>query len=95
MILKEHDPDATTPRGFDWTDWLAEIGSTETISSSSWASTPSGLTLTSGSIVTGSLKTQIKIAGGTLGVEYIVTNSVITSSGYHDDRSFRLLCSDQ
>jgi len=95
MTLREHDPDATEPFGRNWTRWLAEISSTETITVSSWAASPSGLTLTAGSIVTGALKTQIKVAGGTVGVEYELTNTITTSSGYSDDRSFTLICVDR
>jgi hypothetical protein len=88
------DPDSIEPYGFDWTDWLAEIGASETVSTSTWASSPSGLTLTSGAIVTGSKKTQITVAGGTSGT-YVVTNSIVTSSGYEDDRSFYVLVQDR
>lgn len=89
--LIEHDVDAVEPFGFDWTDWLADISNTETIASSAWSSLPSGLTLASSSIVTGNLKTQIKVSGGSEGTKYTITNSIVTSSGYHDDRSFVLL----
>jgi hypothetical protein len=86
------DPDAAAwPKGIDWTDYLAEIGDSETISSSDWAITPTGLTEDAASIVTGSKKTQIKLSGGTVGVKYTVTNSIVTSSGVEDDRSFFVL----
>jgi len=88
MKLFQKDPDSTEPFGFDWTDYLAEIGASETISTSTWSVTPSGLTLASGSIVTGSKKTQIKASGGSVGTRYTVTNRIVTSSSYTDDRSF-------
>lgn len=92
------DPEASAwPRGIDWTNYLAEISATETISSSSWAieggdsadsPTPATvLTKASETIVTGSLKTQVKLAAGTPGQKYRLVNSIITSSGVHDDRS--------
>lgn len=88
MKLFQKDTDSTEPFGFDWTTYLAEIGASETIASSTWSATPSGLTLSGGSIVTGSLKTQIKVSGGTVGTRYTVTNRIVTSSSYTDDRSF-------
>ena len=47
-----------------------------------------GLTLAGGSIVTGSKKTQIKASVGVAGTRYTVTNRIVTSSSYTDDRSF-------
>ena len=94
--LKQKDPDSIEPRGFDWTDWLAEIGASETISSSSWVVSPTGsITLSSSSIVTGAKKTQVKLTGGTVGTKYTLTNSIVTSSGYHDDRSFFVLVTER
>lgn len=95
MKLFQKDTDSTEPFGHDWTPWLAEIGASETIASSTWSATPSGLTLSGGSIVTGSLKTQIKVTGGVVGTRYTVTNRIVTSSGYTDDRSFQLIGVDR
>ena len=91
MKLFLKDPDSTEPFGFDWTAWLAEIGASETITSSTWSVSPSGLTLAGGSIVTGSKKTQIKASVGVAGTRYTVTNRIVTSSSYTDDRSFVVL----
>ena len=85
------DPNASAwPKGIDWTNYLANIDAAETISSSTWAVTgpDSALTTASATIVTGSKKTQIKLSAGTLGGMYTVTNSIVTSSGVHDDQSF-------
>lgn len=87
LILK--DPDSIEPQGFDWTAWLAELGAT--ISSSTWSVTPAtspALTLSSASIVTGNLRTQVKLSGGSLGVRYTVTNHIVADDGSEDDRSF-------
>ena len=90
------DPSAANwPRGIDWTDYLAEIGASETISSSTWTISPSGLTEASSSIVTGSKKTQIRLSSGTAGVRYTVTNTITTSSGVVDERSFYVLVQDR
>ncbi len=91
LILK--DPQSVEPMGVDWTDWLAELSATETISVSTYAVTGADaiLTLTSPSIVTGSLKTQVKLNAGTVGLKYTVTNHITTSGGSQDDRSFFVL----
>jgi hypothetical protein len=85
------DPDATQwAKGINWTNYCSERSTT--ISASTWAITPSGsLSNAADSIVTGNLKTQIKLSGGTVGVEYTVTNSITTAAGGTDDRSFRVL----
>lgn len=96
LIVK--DPNASAwPRGIDWTNYLANIDAAETISTSTWAVTGTDalLTAASGSIVTGSKKTQIRLSAGTRGVRYTVTNSIITSSGVHDDQSFDVFIEDQ
>lgn len=92
LVIK--DPNSSAwPKGIDWTTYLAEIGVSETVSTSTWVITgpDTVLTASGASIVTGSLKTQVKLAAGTLGYRYTVTNSIITSSGVHDDRSFDVL----
>lgn len=96
--LVPKDPNASAwPKGIDWTNYLANIDAAETISSSTWAVTGSDaiLTTASGSVVTGSKKTQIRLSAGTPGVTYMVTNSIVTSSGVHDDRSFYILVQDE
>ncbi len=95
MKLFLKDPNSTEPFGFDWTTYLAEIGASETITTSTWSSTPTGLTLSAGSIVTGSKKTQITAAGGIEGTRYTLTNRIITSSSYTDDRSFVVISAEQ
>lgn len=88
LVLK--DPNSVEPRGIDWTDYLAELGSGVTVSTSTYAvSGPDDtLTLSSASIVTGNLKTQVKLSGGTVGRKYTVTNHIVASDGTEDDRSF-------
>lgn len=91
LIIK--DPSSIEPQGFDWTDYLAEFATTELIVTSTW--TVSGpdavLTTSSPSIVTGSLKTQVLLSAGTVGRKYTVTNQIVTTSSYTDDRSFVVL----
>jgi hypothetical protein len=60
-------------------DWSAGLSPSTTISTSSWAIAPSGLTNASAAVVTGNLKTSIRVSGGVSGVDYILTNTVTTS----------------
>lgn len=92
------DPQASAwPRGIDWTNYLAQIDAAETIVGSTWAITGADaiLTAASPSIVLGSLKTQVKLSAGTVGLKYVVTNTITTSSGVIDDRSFTVLVENQ
>jgi hypothetical protein len=92
------DPSAASwPKGIDWTDYLAEISASETISTSAWtiSGADSSLANAADSIVTGSKKTQIKLSGGTTGVRYTVTNQIVTSSSITDERSFYVLVQDR
>lgn len=97
LVVKDPN-DTGWPRVIDWTDRLADISDTEIVALSAWAITgpDSALTIDSGSqsIVTGSLKTQLKLSGGTLGRKYTVTNTITRSSGGRDDRSFQVLIQD-
>lgn len=87
------DPASSEPQGFDWTAWLARFATTELIVTSTWSVSGADavLTVTSPSIVTGSLQTQAVLAAGTLGVEYTVTNHVVTTTGWIAEQSFRVL----
>lgn len=91
LIVK--DPQSIEPQGFDWTLYLADLSDAETISTSTWSLTgpDTVLTLSSPSIVSGSLKTQVKLNAGTLGYRYVVVNHIVTSGGTADDRSFVVL----
>lgn len=94
--LIQHDPSAIEPEGFDWTEYLEELGDTVTVSSSTWTVSTivddtSPLTLTSPSIVNGNLKTQVTLSLGTVGSRYTVTNHITTSTAVQDDRSFKVL----
>jgi hypothetical protein len=90
MCIK--DPDATEfAKGHNWTNYCTERSTT--IASSAWTITgpDSSLTNEADSIVTGNLKTQLKMSGGTLGATYTVTNRITTAAGGVDDRSFYVL----
>jgi hypothetical protein len=61
-------------------DWTAALNGGATISSSTWTLDP-GITNAGASIVSGSKKTSIEISGGVAGVDYHVTNQIVTSDG--------------
>lgn len=90
MVVK--DPEAAQwPKGIDWTAYLAAIAEDETVALSTWAITAGpddDLSIESSSIVTGNLKTQLRLSGGTLGAKYRVTNTIVTNSGVTEERSF-------
>lgn len=71
--------------GFIWEKWL----SNDTIASSTW-SLPSPLTEVSKSF--DGTTTAVIISGGLAGTSYTVTNTITTSKGLTDSRSFRLFC---
>lgn len=63
--------------GFDWTRDLEEANAA--ISTSAWASTPAGLTLTGPALT--ATTTATRIAGGVAGTTYVITNTVTLSTG--------------
>ena len=82
-----HDPDAVeTVPSIDWTSWLG----TDTITTSTWSSTPTGLTITNTG--TSGLKAYCRISGGSDGTDYILTNRIVTSAGETFDRSILISC---
>ena len=89
-VDRRKDPDATLDFGFDWgTKWL-QTG--ETLSSSAWAA-DSGLTIESSpdpTTIIDDTTTAAWVSGGTAGASYILTNTVVTSAGRTDERSFRI-----
>lgn len=75
VILK--DPDETRALIMDWTNHLAAPA--DTIATSSW-SVPTGLTLVTHGVVTGNKKTSVTISGGTADTDYIVSNTITTTT---------------
>lgn len=76
---------------FDWnTEYLRGA---DTISSSTWTSTPTGLTHVGTSNTT--TTATIRISGGVVGTTYTVTNHVVLASGQEAERSFYLKVVDR
>lgn len=91
------DPQANLLFSWDWdrskagaasgTGWLA---SGEVISSSTWAITPTGPTLSQSQHT--ETQTTVRATGFTLGVTYRLTNHVVSNLGNEDDRSHIIRC---
>lgn len=79
------DPNANLDYGFDWSDWM-ESG--DTIEASEWLFSVAGLV--AGDEAFGDDATSIWIAGGTDGMEYLVTNRITTQDGRIEDRTFQI-----
>jgi hypothetical protein len=87
-ILEPKDPSDVKDYRIDWALLLAAEGETG-IASSTWASSePDGLDFADGSPPTGSpptgyidgMKTVVWVTGGTAGVNYELTNTIVTAS---------------
>lgn len=77
------DPDATLDYTIDWGPWL----NGDDIQTSSWT-VPSGVTnVANDNTVT---TARIFISGGTVGVNYTLTNRITTVGGRTDDRSIEI-----
>ena len=86
------DPAATLTYTLDWTTWL-ETG--QTIATSSYAvaarrNDPTPPTLVTQGVQSG-VRTYVQLSGGQADKVYIVSNTVTTSTGTIDKRSFRML----
>ena len=75
IIAPTKDPDSTIDYGHDWSDWLAG----DTIVSSTWAVTPSGITVSDNSFTASA--TVVWLAGGVAGTTYRVKNTITTAAG--------------
>jgi hypothetical protein len=70
-------------------DWTNHLGTAETVTTSTWAVSPVGITLaTPNQPALASPFTRTRLTGGTEGIPYRVTNHVITSTGQEFERSF-------
>jgi hypothetical protein len=80
-------PDDKLDFNFDWSAWMA---ASDTISTSVWAVTPSGPTLTGdGETAT---TTQIYLSVAAWGETYTLTNTITTANGTIAERSYIVRC---
>lgn len=79
--LEPKDPIEIKDYGMNWATVLAAENET-TIATSTWAVSPSGLTLLSSPApaISGSI-TSVWVSGGTVGTVYKLSNTIVTGSG--------------
>lgn len=75
MTTVIQDPDAQLVYEMDWTNWLP---ATQIIDTSVWPSV-TDLTFDNSVILSGGLKTGIRISGGVVGRTYQITNRIVTN----------------
>jgi hypothetical protein len=80
------DPGDTLDYQIDFTDWLDG----DTISSSSWAVSPTGPTLSAQSVNGPNTITTCWVAGGTHGKDYQLTNTIVTTGGRTKQKSMTI-----
>lgn len=87
------DPDAKLDYIVDWASWL----NGDTISTSAW-SVPTGITEMSsspGPSTNTTTTATIWLEGGTVGTAYDIINSIVTTAGRQDDRTFQILIAEK
>lgn len=84
--VKEKDPGAELDYGIDWSDWLQ---TDEVIASSSWA-IPTGLAAGATASSHTDTQTTVWVKSGTLGSNYDLANTIVTSAGRTDTRTLTL-----
>lgn len=89
MLRKRYTKDPADVLDYpnNWSDWLDDG---ETIYSSTWAVSPSGLSMSMPSIVNNGTYAVVWLAGGVANNIYIVTNRITTTDGRIAERSFNL-----
>ena len=82
-------PSAVKDYDFDWSGWLRPtLG--DTIATSSVVSSPAGLTLGAKTHTNADQTVKQFIAGGTVGVDYVVTCVITTAQGRVDEAEIRI-----
>lgn len=79
------DPAAVLDYYVDWTNWLT---GTETLASSTWTTTNTGITLGTATGSTSGTST-VWVSGGSVGEVYDVTNKIVTSGSRTDERTIQ------
>jgi hypothetical protein len=73
-------------------NWAARGIGTDTVATSSWAITPADLSGTSPPPSFTATTTTVWLSGGTVGVYYTVTNTIITAGGREMQERFIINC---
>lgn len=85
----EKDPRAKLPVAIDWSEWIAQEGTS--ISTSEWTAT--GLTVSAPTLV-GSLS-RCLVEGGVAGTAYDLRCTITCANGAIDSRSLRVVVRDR
>ena len=93
-IYIDKSPTAVLPYTLDYTDWLGS----DTINTATWtvstiAHDTSALVIDSESETT--KKTTVMLSGGTVGNIYTASNTIVTTGGKTEKRSFRVVVEDR
>lgn len=83
--FKLKDPNDVIDFGIDWT---ARLSGGDSINTSSWSVSPTGLTIDSNSKT--STTTTVWVSSGTAGVTYQLTNRIITTQARQMDLSLSI-----
>ena len=82
------DPSAVLDYSFDWSEYLAETSPVDTIASSTWTASSSGITIDSAN--NSQTLTTVWLSGGTRGSRYKLVNRIVTAGGRTDERTLEV-----
>jgi len=85
------DPQATLDYSFDWAPWLG----IDTIVSSNWAVSNSGLSIVPASESFDDTTTTLFLTGGAVGETYEITNTITTNASRTDERTIQIKVRDR
>ena len=83
LTIFQKTPNESRPYGFDYTLYL---GTDTLVNGGTWTTSPAGLTI--GATGFTSTQVSIRLSGGAVGEEYLVTNKTATVAGNTVERSF-------
>lgn len=87
---KSKDPQSVLDYYIDWSDWMT---AGDSISTSSWDVSPD--TLTEGAAIDSGNLRGVWLSGGTVGVRYRVTNTIVTAQGRTEQQSLWIVVRDK
>lgn len=81
------DPNASKNYTIDWSKWLTNGDTLQSVV----FNVPTGLIKIGEGLTPDALKGWVRLGGGALGSNYIVTAHIVTVQGNEDDQSFRVV----
>jgi hypothetical protein len=90
-LTRLHDPSDDLDYSFNWSEWLADVpdgDEADTISTSIWSVSGDDASLAGNDATNDNTSTTIWLSGGTAGVDYTVTNRIVTAGGRTKELSF-------